>query len=59
MTSAVVFHSGCEFEYFKALRPETKVELPEKKKTSSSTGATAGSQDAAGAGSQRSFGEQR
>ena len=24
---------GCEFEYFKALRPETKVELPEKKKT--------------------------
>ena len=26
---------GCEFEYFKALRPETKVELPEKKKTSS------------------------
>ena len=23
---------GCEFEYFKALRPETKVELPEKKK---------------------------
>ena len=56
----MVFRSGCEFEYFKALRPETKVELPEKKKTSS-TGAVGSTQcgAAAGAGSRRSFGEQR